>query len=537
MILEKLTVKARIFLIVTLSILILVGTSIFQYSKFSSVEGLVDKMYRHPIAVSSTIKEIDYNIVLIHREMKDIALGKKLSEAQAIVDGLHQDTLSKFDLLEERFLGDKSDIRELKQWFIDWKQIRQKVIDYKNEGNLEMAASITRTEGVVQINKLTGRINDISSFADNKLQTFYDGVKSNVNQASQVVVIVAILSAIIFIIISLFIVSSIVKPLARLSEFSEQISQGNLTVDINTPNDNEIDQLGNQMATMRDGLKTLLSHISNVVNSVSSSSQEMERMVDQFSHSTKKQGEGLEQVSTAIDEMSATVNEVAQNAQVALDAATQTFKDANEGNEATSKVTSQASALVENTTIVSQTLNQLEEETKNVESVLDMIREVSDQTNLLALNAAIEAARAGEHGRGFAVVADEVRGLAAKTQSSVEDIRNTITQLQTEAINSVEKMSLNFTMSEETSRLAQLTSESLNKIIGSANHIQDMNTHIATASEEQSLVANEISSNISDIYVASKEVMNEITNIESAASELNKLSSELQEEVSKFRIA
>jgi len=534
--LERLTLKARILCILALSILIIVGIALFQYSKFATVEDLVVKMYRHPVTVASVIKDIDHNILLIHREMKDIALGKDLVKAQSIVDKIHLETLEKFKILNERFLGDKKEIEELQQSFVDWKEVRQKVITYKLEGNVKMAAKVTMTEGVESIEKLTDKIDKIQSFADDKLQGFYGAVQENISHASNVITLVTIIAAIAFIIISFLIINSIVKPLQRLSLFSNEIAQGNLTATILTPSNNEIDSLGKQMALMRDSLKGLLSHISSVVGSVSSSSVSLEQMVEQFSNATKEQTSGLEQISTAVDEMSATVSEVARNAQVALDAATQTYSDAQEGTEATKQVTSQASELVVNTTDISNTLKQLESETKNVESVLDMIREISDQTNLLALNAAIEAARAGDHGRGFAVVADEVRTLAAKTQSSVEEVQETISNLQSKSISSVEKMERNYTMSEDASKLAELTSESLHKIIDSANNIQDMNTLIATASEEQSVVAGDISKNVSGIYTNSKEVMAEIGNIEASANELKLMSSELKLEVDKFRI-
>jgi methyl-accepting chemotaxis protein len=536
MTLERFTLRARILSIVLLAILILLGTSGFQYIRFNTIEDLVDKMYRHPVTVSSVVKSIDYNIVLIHREMKDIALGKNITEAKAIVDRLHDETLSRFELLEERFLGDKRQITELRQWFIDWELIRQKVIDFKNEGNTEAAANITRTEGVVHIKKLTDRITYIQSFADDKLQTFYGGVKDKVRSASLVVIAIALLSALAFIITSFSIIRSIVKPLNKLSSFSKQIAEGNLTANITASNNNEIDSLGQQMLFMRDNLKGLISRIGDIVEPVEGSSHELQRMVEHFGYSTKQQTSGLEQVSSAIDEMAATVGEVAQNAQLALEAATQTFDNATDGSNATAQVTTQASELVANTTEVQATLQQLESETKNVESVLDMIREISEQTNLLALNAAIEAARAGEHGRGFAVVADEVRNLAAKTQSSVEDIQKTITELQSGSINAVKKMGLNFEMSEETSKLAGLTNDSLERIMSSANQIQDMNTQIATASEQQSIVSNEISKNVTDVYTSSKEVISEIEKVEIAAKKLSVMSGQLKSEVGKFRL-
>ncbi|TXR51407.1 methyl-accepting chemotaxis protein [Reinekea thalattae] len=535
MLLEKLSLKLRIILIILFSVLTLLATSGYQIYKFSVIEDLVDNMYNHPIAVANAIKNVDYDIVIIDREMKGIALGRDYDAAINAIEQAHQDALANFAVMKDRFLGDKRDIEELEQYYLDWTQVWRKVLEINQGGSSdELGPVIAR--GVILVKELTERIAYVREAADSNLDMFYDGVHTNVKQSFSIALWVAIVAVLLFIIIGYLIAQSIVRPLQRLVVFSEQISRGDLSSKISAKNNNEIDHLGREMLSMRDNLRGLIANISQAVESVTHSSSDMQRLVEQFSHATSEQASNLEQVTAAVDQMSSTVNNVAQNAQQARSGATEASEHAVEGNDAIRQVNSQAEDLVKNTREVSETLKQLKEETMNVGDVLNIISEVSEQTNLLALNAAIEAARAGQHGRGFAVVADEVRNLASKTQDSVEVIQKTISQLQTESVNAVEKMSQNYSKAENTSELANQTSESLYKIIDSANQILAMNSNIAEDSEQQSQAASDISRNVANIFASAKQINNDIGTVADSASNLGKMSDSLSQSLAKFRM-
>ncbi|MFA0942612.1 MULTISPECIES: methyl-accepting chemotaxis protein [Pseudomonas syringae group] len=238
-----------------------------------------------------------------------------------------------------------------------------------------------------------------------------------------------------------------------------------------------------------------------------------------------------------MNQMAATVQEVARNAQNASQAAVQADKQARSGDEVVGKAIAQIEQLAREVANSTQSMNQLKQESGKIVGVLDVIKSVSQQTNLLALNAAIEAARAGEAGRGFAVVADEVRGLAQRTQKSTEEIEELIAALQTGTQQVATTLDNSRTLTDNTVELSRRAGSALEEITCTVASIQLMNEQIATASEEQSVVAEQINRNVISVRDISEQTAAASEETAASSVELARLGTHLQGLVGKFRVS
>ncbi|MCQ2030151.1 methyl-accepting chemotaxis protein [Stutzerimonas zhaodongensis] len=328
----------------------------------------------------------------------------------------------------------------------------------------------------------------------------------------------------------------IILPLRTTLADVERIASGDLTATAAITRRDELGVLQQGIQQMGSTLRELIGGIRDGVSQISSAAEELSAVTTQTSAGVNSQKEETDQVATAMHEMSATVQEVARNAEQAAQAATDADHEAREGDRVVAEVVTQIERMASEVIRSSEAMNALQSDSDKIGSVMGVIRAVAEQTNLLALNAAIEAARAGEAGRGFAVVADEVRGLAQRTQKSTEEIEQLVTALQsgTQQVSAIMQNSRNLT--ESSVELTRRAGTSLARITSTVSNIQAMNQQIATAAEEQSAVAEEISRSVVNVRDVSEQTAAASEETAASSVELARLGSQLQTMVSRFRI-
>ncbi|MGF6394031.1 methyl-accepting chemotaxis protein [Pseudomonas plecoglossicida] len=355
-------------------------------------------------------------------------------------------------------------------------------------------------------------------------------------QARSLQTIATLLALLAGVLAAVLITRQITGPLRETLKAVERIAGGDLTHDLRVTRRDEIGVLQQGIARMGVTLRELISGIRDGVTQIASAAEELSAVTEQTSAGANSQKVETDQVATAMHEMAATVQEVARNAEQASHAATGADDEAREGDRVVGEAISQIERLAEEVHRSTEAMNLLQQESQKIGSVMDVIKSVAEQTNLLALNAAIEAARAGEAGRGFAVVADEVRGLAQRTQKSTEEIEELVAGLQHGTQQVANAMHGSRTLTDSSVELARKAGASLENITGTVSSIQSMNQQIAAAAEQQSAVAEEISRSILNVRDVSEQTAAASDETAKSSVELARLGGQLQMLVSQFRV-
>lgn len=362
-------------------------------------------------------------------------------------------------------------------------------------------------------------------------------VMSSATQLTWLIAIIAAVLAVLFAVVGASFASLIVRPIRSVASGLEGIAQGegDLTKNLDIRGSDETAQLANWFNQFLTAIRSLIQHIGGAAGKILATSQSSTQVSSDMAEAAGRQREAVDMVSTAFHEMVATANEVARSCSQAADSADSGQRQARQGQQQIDAAVHSVDQLSQELELSAQSMQQLERDSTDIQSILGTIRSIAEQTNLLALNAAIEAARAGEQGRGFAVVADEVRALAKRTADSTAEIDGLLGNLAKRTSQVTQQMHASLQVSQQSVTRIGEARESFGQIRESVDVIRDMNTQIATAAEEQHQVAEDINRHISQIHGDAQLVAELANSARLDSQSLAGLSNELDGLVRRFR--
>ncbi|NWE17904.1 methyl-accepting chemotaxis protein [Pseudomonas sp. P7548] len=384
-----------------------------------------------------------------------------------------------------------------------------------------------------QVNAVLTRLVDINNKMANATN---QQAEDQYNMAFDLVVGLLIVATVLTLLFAWLLTRSITQPISQALEAAEEVAEGNLTRPIKVDGNDEAGRLLAAMAKMQDKLRDTLQRIAGSATQLASAAEELNAVTDESARGLTQQNNEIEQAATAVNEMTSAVEEVARNAVSTSEASRNATTSAGDGRDLVQETVSAIERMSGDVQATATLIGDLANESRDIGKVLDVIRGLADQTNLLALNAAIEAARAGEAGRGFAVVADEVRALAHRTQQSTSEIERMIGSIQAGTEHAVDSMRNSTERAESTLNIAKGAGMSLDTINTAIVEINERNLVIASAAEEQAQVAREVDRNLVNIRDLSVQSATGASQTSAASSELSRLAVDLNGMVGRFRL-
>ena len=393
------------------------------------------------------------------------------------------------------------------------------------------AVSANVLDGIASI------VSDMTGEGTEAVAEMNEMVDSSLGVAKGVLALLAIIS----ICIGIFLVrlrNSITRPLTDLAAATHKVAEGDLSITMEDKGiKGEMGDLSRDFIRMLTNLKAIIAQVKNSVGDLSSASHELNATGVQITAGTEAQNSRATQVATATQEMSSTITEIVKNVSDAASEAQDACDFAKKGGDIVTNTIQSMSSIASTARESSEIITDLGASSDEIGKIVSVINDIADQTNLLALNAAIEAARAGEQGRGFAVVADEVRGLAERTQTATKEIGDMISEMQAKTTRAITSMENEVKAVEEGVNLATEAGDALDGIVGKVGGVTDRINQISTASEEQSVATEQISQDIGDVAAVVEQTSQGAENLATLGNQIDGLATTLEQMVSKFKLA
>ncbi|MET3459019.1 MULTISPECIES: methyl-accepting chemotaxis protein [Pseudomonas] len=431
---------------------------------------------------------------------------------------------------------EQSDYDDYLRLLAEYRRIETRLVSLSRAGNLEELARLLNTEAAANAEQMNVALGKLTDFNNAQLAIINQSAADEYRLAFNLVVGLLIIASVLTVLFAWLLTKSITRPIALALEAAETIAEGNLTRPIKVDGTDEAGRLLLAMQKMQEKLRDTLMRISGSATQLASAAEELNAVTDESARGLAQQDNEIEQAATAVNEMTSAVEEVARNAVSTSEASKNATASAADGRDLVQETVNAIDRMSSDVQSTADLIGDLAEESRDIGKVLDVIRGLADQTNLLALNAAIEAARAGEAGRGFAVVADEVRALAHRTQQSTSEIERMVGSIQGGTEKAVGSMRNSTDRAESTLNIAKGAGLALETINSAVVQINERNLVIAAAAEEQAAVAREVDRNLINIRDLSAQSSNGAAQTSAASGELTRLAVDLNSMVSRFSL-
>lgn len=420
----------------------------------------------------------------------------------------------------------------------EWKLAVQQVLAFYEAGEEQRALEHSFNQAATRFAHLRRYLDELQERRLQQVNDFALGVDQYTQQVSAQLLVMVVLGVLVAALAVLLLPLMVTRPLNRIRDRIHNIAEGDgdLTIRIDSDSRDELGQLAQSVNQFMNKLQRIIADVLTNTQQVSQSAESLLELSCSSQAAADQQCQAITMVVTAVNELTVAIQEVARNTSDTAQNTRAASGTTDQGQARIQQAVARVQGLANHIVQTASTMQQLEVEARQVTSVIDVIRGVAEQTNLLALNAAIEAARAGEQGRGFAVVADEVRTLASRTQQSTHDIQGMLGQLQNGVQLAVVAMSSSASMSDEVVLSASEAGQALVGISSAVKSISDMTVQIAAAAEEQSSVTAEIDKNLVQINDLAMNTARDASLTAAQSQKLNELSLHLRQLVGQFRV-
>lgn len=542
MILRKLDIAPRSTLSFGFFCLMIIGLGVVALIQASSLNDAEKFVENNVVPSISILAKMDREFLSIRNNNSRLRNPIEPAErrAQALVEveksrGNFEDLIQKLQPLIVTAKG-KQLIGELAKDYRTYEVVQDQYLALTGAGKFEDAVKLSSEVMKFGADGVNTVLQNLIELNNNKALNAGKEATHTYEQSKLIVGGFILVSTLAAIALAFMYTRSLTTPVNRSLAIAERIAKNDLSEVIDVQGTDEVARLMQALKAMQANLRTTLLSISDSSNQLASTSEEMHAVTENANTGMQQQSHEVEMAATAVTEMSAAVEEVARNASAASEAATRSNSAAIAGRARVDETVEAISLMVSSVGDASNEVQGLAVMATDISKVLDVIRAIAEQTNLLALNAAIEAARAGEAGRGFAVVADEVRALAHRTQTSTSEIEQMITSIQKGTGAAVSAMSNSNTQAQKTLDTARGAGSALVEITETIDDITERNVLIATASEEQAQVAREVDRSLVSIRDLSSQASEGSNQTASASLELSKLAAQLNRMVNQFRL-
>ncbi|MFJ7796205.1 methyl-accepting chemotaxis protein [Pseudomonas sp. NPDC096950] len=418
----------------------------------------------------------------------------------------------------------------------NYMQAQREMMDLSRQNKVDEMRALINTRIKEGTDLMGEQLNKLVAFNTDGAKAAGLVAEDNYQTAVNGIIAVSVVAALMTVLLAWLLTRSIVTPLNRAVQAAETIAGGNLTKTIEVDGKDEASRLLGALSAMQDNLRKTIEQIAGSATQLGAAAEELSTVTEEASRGLQKQNNEIEQAATAVNEMTAAVEEVARNAVSTSEASNQSTQAAREGRNRVVETVDAIQTMTHDVQNTSVMIEGLAAQGRDIGKVLDVIRAIAEQTNLLALNAAIEAARAGEAGRGFAVVADEVRALAHRTAQSTQEIEKMVAGIQNGTGEAVSSMQQSNQRTQSTLEMARAAGVALEQITQSIHLINERNLVIASASEEQAQVSREVDRNLVNIRDLATQSAAGANQTSAATHELSRLAVDLNAMVARFVI-